>query len=67
MKNRGPKDDNQPNHVARFEHWLRTTGVERYDRYKADPSRLLSAEETWNELQRHMKARSDSRDPRKSV
>ena len=46
---------------AAVEHWLRTEGVARYDAYHADPSRLMSAEETWNNLQGHIKARNRKR------
>lgn len=46
---------------AAVEQWLRTEGVARYDAYHADPSRIMSADETWNELQRHIKARSRKR------
>jgi Arc/MetJ-type ribon-helix-helix transcriptional regulator len=46
---------------AAVEHWLRTEGVARYDAYHADPSRLMSAEETWNDLQEHIKARNRKR------
>jgi putative addiction module CopG family antidote len=46
---------------AAVEHWLRTEGVARYDAYHADPSRLMSAEETGNELQRHIKTRGRKR------
>jgi len=40
---------------AAVEHWLRTEGVARYDAYHADPSRGVSADRVWNDLQRHMK------------
>lgn len=46
---------------AAVEQWLRTEGVARYDAYHADPSRGLSAEETWTELKAHMKASARKR------
>jgi antitoxin ParD1/3/4 len=46
---------------AAVEQWLRTEGVARYDAYHTDTSRIMSAEETWNELQRHIKARNRKR------
>jgi putative addiction module CopG family antidote len=46
---------------AAVEQWLRTEGIARYDAYHADPSRLMSAEETWSDLQRHIKARNKKR------
>ena len=46
---------------AAVEHWLRTEGVARYDAYHADPSRLLSAEQARDELQRHIKAHNTKR------
>lgn len=41
---------------AAVEHWLRTEVVARYEAYKADPSRVLTAEQVWTKLQAHMKA-----------
>jgi putative addiction module CopG family antidote len=46
---------------AAVEQWLRTEGVARYDAYRADPSRGLSADDTWAELQAHMKSSSRKR------
>ena len=41
---------------AAVEHWLRTEGVARFDAYQADPTRGVPAEQTWADLQAHMKA-----------
>ncbi len=46
---------------AAVEQWVRTEGVARYDAYHADSSRLMSAEETWNDLQGHIKVRNRKR------
>lgn len=46
---------------AAVEQWLKTEGVARYDAYHADPSRGLSAEDTWTELKAHMKASTRKR------
>jgi putative addiction module CopG family antidote len=46
---------------AAVEQWLRTEAVARYDAYEADPSRGVSADETWVELQAHMKASGKKR------
>src|SRR6267142_427348 len=43
---------------AAVEQWLRTEGVARYDAYHADPSRLMSAEQARDALQRHIKGRT---------
>lgn len=46
---------------AAVEQWLRTEGVARYDAYRVDPSRIVSADQTWADLQQHIKARSGKR------
>jgi antitoxin ParD1/3/4 len=46
---------------AAVEQWLRTEGVARYDAYLADPSRGLAADDTWTELQSHMKTHGKKR------
>lgn len=42
---------------AALEHWLRTEGVARYDAFIVDPSRILSADESWAKLDAYMKRR----------
>lgn len=51
---------------AAVETWLRTEGVARYDAYHADPSRGIPADQVWDDLQRHMKARTRSRRSQKT-